>query len=418
VERSDWSEDEPYAFHPPLPPDDRLWRHPSEMQAAGGPGRAGGSSGRRRVALAIAAGTAGALLVAAGADFALRADDAPSSAAATTLLLVPTTTLAALVTTPAAPRTTLAAVPTSVVATIAPPTSPAPGATSVPLTQAPPTPPPTTTVVFSPVTGLLRLVATTPEGMRASAAIAVDEQGTLVTSMAAVRDASSLTVVLPDGQAASAEVLGIDPSAGVAVLSVATTTSRAHLGRAGALEPGSTVATPWPSSATGTVRELGHRANAGSGQAMSQLLALSLPASSAVSEGEPLLDEGGSVVGLCTTDADGDTLAVPIELAHAAARSLRELGRLALPWMGISGMDGEDGPVVGEVQADSPAAAAGLVSGDIVTTVDGMAVTTMAALVLGVRDHLAGEQVRLGIRREGETVELSVTLAEKPVAVD
>ena len=31
MERSEWSDDEPFAFRQPLPPEDRVWRHPSEL---------------------------------------------------------------------------------------------------------------------------------------------------------------------------------------------------------------------------------------------------------------------------------------------------------------------------------------------------------------------------------------------------
>ncbi|HEY1282232.1 MAG TPA: hypothetical protein VGF22_21305, partial [Acidimicrobiales bacterium] len=76
MERSEWSDDEPFAFRQPLPPEDRVWRHPSEL--GGGPGAAFVVSSRRahvsrgKLAVAVVASATGALLVAALVSLALR----------------------------------------------------------------------------------------------------------------------------------------------------------------------------------------------------------------------------------------------------------------------------------------------------------------------------------------------------------
>ena len=70
MERSDWSDEEPFAFRPPLPPEDRVWRHPSELGAPAAPvrrlrggRRAGRASVPRPLALAVAVSATGALLI-------------------------------------------------------------------------------------------------------------------------------------------------------------------------------------------------------------------------------------------------------------------------------------------------------------------------------------------------------------------
>jgi S1-C subfamily serine protease len=394
VEGSDWGDDEPY--RPPLPPEDRLWRHPSEMAGAVAPAAATSPGGRgRRTAIVVAVGAAGALLVAGLADVALRPADVASPA--TTVPLVPATTVPLSTTAPAPPTSVSA--PTS-----APVTPTTVGAATV------------TTMALRPdVPGLLRLVATTPDGDRAAAAVAIDAQGTLVTSVAAVRDATVLVVVLPDGTAAAAEVMGIDGEAGAAVLVVAAPTTPARAGKAGRLVVGDQVATAWPARTTGTVQDLGVDASARSGQTMRHLLALEAPDAAAFAEGEALLDGSGSVVGLCTRDADGRLLAVPIELARSAARSWRQEGRLVIPWIGVGGRDADGGGAhLKAVDADGPAATAGVLEGDTVRAVDGEAVASMAAFVLAVRDHDAGSVVTLTVERDGAPMELSVTVAERP----
>ena len=77
MERSEWSDDEPFAFRQPLPPEDRVWRHPSEL-GGGGAGAAfvapsrGAHVSRGKLAVAVVASATGALLVAALVSLALR----------------------------------------------------------------------------------------------------------------------------------------------------------------------------------------------------------------------------------------------------------------------------------------------------------------------------------------------------------
>ena len=67
MERSDWSDEEPFAFRQPLPPEDRVWRHPSELSGgltghAVGPIAAADTSGAHTWAVAVVAGLIGSAL--------------------------------------------------------------------------------------------------------------------------------------------------------------------------------------------------------------------------------------------------------------------------------------------------------------------------------------------------------------------
>jgi putative serine protease PepD len=429
VERSEWGgDDESFPIRPPLPPEDRVWRHPSELHAvsafSGGP--AGPHRGRRRAALAIAAGMAGVLLVLGIADAALRTNEASSPAVATTVFLRAVTTLKAAPSTSAAPRTsvapttTLAAAPATTVPPTSSPTS-SPTTLAAPASSAPLSSPLPSVMATTDMPGLLRLIASTPAGDRAAAAIAIDDQGTLVTSMSAVRDASTLTVVLADGQAALARVVGVDGNVGTAVLDIDAPTTPALTGKAANLEPGTWVATPWPGRNTAVITSLGVDARAPSGEKMRHLVAVDAPAAVGMSEGEPLLDDSDHVVALCTRDANNRLLAVPIELAIATARMLLDDGRISIPWLGVGGQDRQDenggpttGAVVGAVQDDSPAEAAGISSGDVITAVGDQPVNSMAALVLMIRDHRPGDALTLTVERDGASTSVTVTLAEQP----
>jgi len=375
VERSDWADDDPQGFHAPLPPDDRLWRHPSELAAGIQPASAAvarpAERHRARTVVVVVAATA-ALAVGVGLWLVNPGDTETAESGAASL---PTTSLLA---------TTL----------------PIPLAASQ-----------------SPV-GVLKLVAHTAAGDRAATAVAIDTDGTLVTTSAAVHDAKSVDVVMPDGSRTTARVIGLDAGAGAAVLVIDKTVVAATTGHAATLELGASVATPGPASTSGKVTEMGVRTPAAGGGMLEHQLTVELPGGATVAEGEPLMDGDGNVVALCGRDGSGNVHGVPIELARSAARSIRRDGKVRATWLGVSGRngtaaDGGDGALVQDVKEGSPAAAAGVRVGDRVVTIDGMQVSSMAGLVLAVRDHDPGSLVSLDVVRDGATVVIAVSLGEK-----
>ncbi|MGH9138491.1 MAG: S1C family serine protease [Acidimicrobiales bacterium] len=140
--------------------------------------------------------------------------------------------------------------------------------------------------------------------------------------------------------------------------------------------------------------------------------------------GGPLVNAAGEVVGINTAVAQGDAqvAATNVGFAISAAEigevlpSLREGGQREPGFLGVEMADRDDGgqgAVVREVVPGSPAAAAGLQVGDIVVAVDDSLITGSAGLQGAVRDHSPGDQVRITVVRDGEEVELSVTLAER-----
>ena len=71
-------------------------------------------------------------------------------------------------------------------------------------------------------------------------------------------------------------------------------------------------------------------------------------------------------------------------------------------------------PIVMEVIADGPAAEAGLQPGDFITAIDGEAVETARKVTELIGSKAPGDTVELTVERNGETLTLTVTLAEHP----
>jgi S1-C subfamily serine protease len=73
----------------------------------------------------------------------------------------------------------------------------------------------------------------------------------------------------------------------------------------------------------------------------------------------------------------------------------------------------QQGAQVENVASGSPAAGAGLQQGDVITAVDGTAVTSPADLARLVRSHQPGDQVTIGYSRSGNAAEAQVQLADR-----
>lgn len=378
MDRSDWGDDETEPVRPPLPPDDRVWRHPSELSGriAGPPEPAPAPRRRHKKSLVIAVASAGLLLVVAtGVSLRFLSDRSPrfASARATT--------------------TTGGADPTSFA----------------------------TTLGHTKQAAGLTLLAKLASKERQSQAVVVDGS-TLVTTVAAVSGARALSAVMPDGRRVPGELLGMDKDAGIAVVSLSRSAAAPDAtGTAVGLHTGDKV---WMAGydEPGTITAMGRHANLPNGSRIHHVMRLDLDTDK-VKEGQPILDGTGKVVGLCTRDATGAVVGIPIDLATYAASSFRTNHKLDLPWLGVTGGDKapdpgdgvpEGGAYITSVTPGGPAHQAGLQPGDIVVAFGNVKIGSISAFVLAARAHSIGEAVTVTVVRDGQAQSLSLTLAKTP----
>ena len=135
-----------------------------------------------------------------------------------------------------------------------------------------------------------------------------------------------------------------------------------------------------------------------------------------VSPGSPAYDRDGRVVGMTTATADRAPAAiVPISLARQVADGIIATGGATHPWLGITARDPDGEPdragsLVTDVAADGPAAAAGMLPGDLIVDIGGHGIDDAASMVATLREHEPGETVDVVVWRDEEEITCRVAL--------
>ncbi|MGI8686825.1 MAG: S1C family serine protease [Acidimicrobiales bacterium] len=382
---------------PLLPPDDRLWRHPSEVSAHGMPPTAGRRTGMppKLWMVATLAGLAGALCAVAlmGATGNLRR-----------ILRVPVIERVAQRSDSLASDTQKASPEVLAISRR----------------------------VQSAVVGIEVEIEGIDRRIRGSG-VMFRSDGHVLTNHHVVEGATRIVVVTADGHRAEGRLVGADTWSDIAVVKVDdnSTVPVVTMGSAGGLSVGQKVmamggpiGTGTPAVEVGVITALGREVERSSGPLL-DMIQTSAPVA-VTSSGGALVDGTGAVVGITTAlGARGSaSMATPIDWARAVAEQLLTTGKVVRVWIGVEGSDldeeaarllgVEGGAVVAQVRDGSPAGAAGLAADDVITSVDGAPLASMGALRVVLRAHRPGDLVTLTVLRGSETMSMEVKLTERP----
>ena len=264
------------------------------------------------------------------------------------------------------------------------------------------------------------------------------KRGLVLTNNHVVANAVQITVTLRDGRHLDAEVVGTDPDTDVAVIKVPTENLVAiPTADSDALRVGDfvvAIGNPFGLGQTvtsGIVSALGRSGLGIEGyEDFIQTDASINPGNS----GGALVNLAGQLVGINTAIFSqtggniGIGFAIPINLALQIMEQLVEKGAVDRGFVGISaqdlspdlasafGIEDKQGAVVTGVMEDSPAAAAGLQTGDVITEINGKAVRNAG----DVRNHIGllpvGEKVKFVVMRDGRERKLTVEVKGGPAA--
>jgi S1-C subfamily serine protease len=240
----------------------------------------------------------------------------------------------------------------------------------------------------------------------------------------------NLTVVTPDGRVLVAQLVGRDANTDLAVLRVAglnlpaaSAAASTRLGQL-ALAVGRP-STDGAQASAGIVSQIGGPLKLGRGPQLEKFIrtdAIPYPGFS----GGALVDASGAVYGLLTTGlARGVALVIPMDLALKTAATLSSQGYVKRGYLGVvtqqvalsgaqkSALGRDTALLVVKVEDGSPAANGGVMVGDIIASLDGVAIGDADALLGLLHGDRVGRAVPVHVLRGGSQVALSVTLAQR-----
>jgi serine protease Do len=265
----------------------------------------------------------------------------------------------------------------------------------------------------------------------------VRQDGFIYTNFHVVEGADDIVVKLKDGRELKAKVVGTDEKTDIAVVKVeATNLPVAQFANSDDVRVGQfafAIGAPFKLDYTFTYGVI-------SGKGRSKLIATGgysisdyLQTDASINPGNsggPLCDIDGKVVGMNTLINGlnrGLGFAIPSNLTNEIGQQLIAGHKIMRPWLGIridslgddpairdlfKGLD--KGVVVRTIEADAPASKSDLRPFDVITQVDGAAVTTDTQLQREILKKKIGQNVELTIWRKGQTLKIPVTTGELP----
>lgn len=248
-------------------------------------------------------------------------------------------------------------------------------------------------------------------------------EGLYVAAEEAVEPDEELQLALPGGESVKSDLIGRDPSTGIALLKPSAATSATSFERAGPVRVGDVVVAAGRDGAShlavlGNVGEVGPTWRSRRGGTIDRRINLAVMAGGRF-EGGPVLDAGGRLVGMLLFGPRRRALVIPYETIERTVTTLREKGHVLRGYLGASLHPIHHGQVQGAMvmglDDDGPAKAAGIALGDIVTAWNGEPVNGPRELIGRLGPDSAGTAVTLKILRSGKARDVAVSIGEKPL---
>jgi serine protease Do len=299
---------------------------------------------------------------------------------------------------------------------------------------------PAVVTVVGTIPGQTTFFGNTGDQTVSGSGVFISSQGYILTNNHVVDGTTSLNIVLSNGVQEKAAIVGTDQYNDIAVLKTdGKVPAVATLGNSDLLKPGeSVIAIGSPlgdfknTVTVGVVSATGRSIDTGQGYQIEGLLQTDA-AINPGNSGGPLVDLAGEVIGINTlivrgagngSVAEGLGFAIPVNTAQAVATQIIQKGYFSHPYLGIGyqpiapdvantyNLPVQWGVYVTSVAADSPASQAGLQQGDIITSLDNVTMDASHSYLNTLYTYKAGDKVTLGVIRNGQTIQVQVTLGE------
>lgn len=272
------------------------------------------------------------------------------------------------------------------------------------------------------------------EGSLGSGVI-IDKAGFIVTSFHVVDSVDEILILLYDGRELPATVVGTDPETDLAVLKiVANNLQEIQFGSPKQAEIGDVVlAIGNPFGMGQTVTQGIVSATQRNGLNLSNLENY-IQTDADINPGNSggaLIDAYGNLLGinaaiLNNESSDGIGFAIPADDVQKVLTQIIDNGRVIRGWLGVEAIEVThaiakklslnitNGLLVTAIVKDGPTDRAGIIPGDIVTSINGLSVTDRHRSISQITDIFPGEPIKLIILREKQVLEIIATAGERP----
>jgi S1-C subfamily serine protease len=261
--------------------------------------------------------------------------------------------------------------------------------------------------------------------------------GLLLTNSHVVHGAREIKVSTQEGERFAADIVGDDPDSDLAVVRVSTRGApHVRFGVSAKLKMGQiaiAIGNPLGFEHTvtaGVVSALGRSLRASTGRLIDDVIQTDA-ALNPGNSGGPLINARGEVIGVNTAiipGAQGICFATASDSAQWVLQQLLAHGRVRRGWLGIAGMnatlarriarhhaiDNAAGVRVRSIEPRSPAATAGIESGDLIVSLDGVTTTGIDKLQQTLDAQRIGRALEIVLLRHTRKVTLQVTAIERP----
>jgi S1-C subfamily serine protease len=292
---------------------------------------------------------------------------------------------------------------------------------------------------------VVTVVNDTGSGQASGSGVAISPEGYILTNNHVGEGSRALSVIFQNGETAQADLIGRDPFADVAVIKVGVPVPAvAPLGNSDTLKPGETVIAigsplgDFKNTVTvGVVSATGRSLETLQGYELEDLIQTDAAINHGNSGG-PLVNLAGQVIGLNTLvvrgnggsgdQAEGLGFAVASNTVNAVSQQIIQKGYVARPYLGVQwepitpalarqyGLAVEWGIYITDLTQAGPASAAGLQPGDIITALGGTALDESHPFINVLLQFEPGQQLPVQVYRDGQHIDLDVTLGERPPA--
>jgi S1-C subfamily serine protease len=270
------------------------------------------------------------------------------------------------------------------------------------------------------------------QGRRRPASGVVYADNVVVTMVRSLGREDGLHVRRDDGHTLDAELIGWDPATGLAVLranglEIKPLTPAAAPARVGHLALA--VARSWSNAVTassGIVSVIGGPLRTGRRRTIDQVLRTTAPMHDGFAGGA-FVDVSGGLIGVATSAAiRGTGVIIPASIAWQTAATILEHGHQKRGYLGIAGQPVQlaehqraaigrsEALLVVAVTTGSPAAAAGVLVGDVLLELDARSINSPEDLLDLLAGDLVGRAATLRLLRGGTATDVAVTIGERP----